>query len=60
MFRVIIKSYFDQPEVNETVETIKELKQKYPYLCRSDLKKLQDGTPVVWDEFFSKYHFSKE
>ena len=46
MFKVQIKSYFDEPEINETFKTAKELKDKYQYIHRKDFKKMRNGGTV--------------
>lgn len=49
MFKVVVKSYFGEPEVIETFKTAKELKEKYIYIHRKDFKKMRNGGTVVWD-----------
>jgi len=60
MFRVITKSYFDEPEKNETFSTAKELKDKYQYIHRKDFKKMRNGGTVVWDQFAEAIYFTEE
>lgn len=60
MFKVQTKSYFDQPEIIETFQTEKELKEKYQYIHRKDFKKMRNGGTVVWDQFAEAIYFTEE
>lgn len=60
MFKVVVKSYFGEPEVIETFKTAKELKEKYIYMHRKDFKKMRNGGTVVWDQFAEAIYFTEE